>query len=173
MVLHGEGAVGGGGQPFAAVVVEVDVRGDDASGQSGRVYGETVIVAGDLHRAALRYLHRLIAAAMAEFELVGLRPQRQPQNLMPQADAEDGFVSQQLGYRLNGVGNGRRIARPIRKEDTIRFQSQRLSRRRRRRDYRHPATISGQQAQNVALDAKIIGYDVEFRISDFGFRISD
>jgi hypothetical protein len=54
-----------------------------------------VIVAGNLHFAVGRHLHRLVAAAMAKFELVGLGPQRQGQNLVPQADAKDGLLAQQ------------------------------------------------------------------------------
>ena len=93
MVLDGESLVIGRGQPFAAVVVEVDVGGGYAGWQGGRIHGEAMIVAGNLYSAAFGNLHRLVAAAVAKFELVGLRAQRQTQNLMSQADAKNGFLA--------------------------------------------------------------------------------
>ena len=94
MVLDGEGVMIGGDETFTAVVVQVNVRDGDIGGQGAGVYGETMIVAGDLHSVVVGELHGLVATAMPEFEFVGVRPQGQGQDLMPQADAEDGFLPQ-------------------------------------------------------------------------------
>ena len=94
MILYREGVVVGGDEAFTAVVVQVDVGNGDIGGQGVGVYGETVIVAGDLHGVVVGELHGLITAAMPKFEFVGVCPQGQRQDLMPQADAEDGFLPQ-------------------------------------------------------------------------------
>ena len=94
MVLYREGVMVGGDETFTAVVVQVDVGDGDIGGQGASVYGEAVIVAGDLHGVAVGKLHGLVAAAMAEFEFVGVCPQGQGQDLMPQTDAEDGFLAE-------------------------------------------------------------------------------
>lgn len=49
MILDGEGMMVGSGETFTAVVVQVDVGYGDIGGQGAGVYGEAVIVAGDLH----------------------------------------------------------------------------------------------------------------------------
>lgn len=94
MVLDGEGVMIGGDETFTAVVVQVDVGDGDIGGQGVGIYGETMIVTGDLHGVVVGELDGLVAAAMPEFEFVGVRPQGQGQDLMPQTDAEDRFLSQ-------------------------------------------------------------------------------
>jgi hypothetical protein len=54
-----------------------------------RIDSESVILAGDLDAAcALVVQYRLVRAAVAELELVGLRARREREQLMPEADAE-------------------------------------------------------------------------------------
>ena len=73
----------GGVETFTAVVVQVDVGDGDSGGQGAGVYGEAMIVARDLHGVVVGKLDGLVAAAMPEFEFVGVRPQGQRQDLMP------------------------------------------------------------------------------------------
>ncbi len=77
-------------EAFERVVVEVDVRGLAADFfEAVRIDREAVVLAGDLDLAGVQVLHRLIAAAMAELELECLGAQRQAQQLVAEADAED------------------------------------------------------------------------------------
>ena len=44
-------------------------------------------------------MHRLVAAVMAELELVGLAAERQAEDLVAEADAEDRLLADQLAHR--------------------------------------------------------------------------
>ena len=57
---------------------------------------------GDFHPAGRLVQHRLIRAAVAELELVGLGAAGQGQQLVPQANAEDRLLAQQAADRLAG-----------------------------------------------------------------------
>ena len=61
-----------------------------------RVDGEAVILGRDLDLLALEVQHRMIAAVMAELQLVRLAAQSQAQNLMAEADAEDRLLTEQI-----------------------------------------------------------------------------
>ena len=50
---------------------------------------EAVIVRGDLDSLRELIDHRMIRAAMAEFQLVSLAAEREPEDLVAEADAED------------------------------------------------------------------------------------
>ena len=76
MILHGEHR-----QRFVAkagdgVVVEVYVRYLDIGGQRIGVDREAVIMGGDLDLAGSQVFYWLVAAAVAEFHLVGFRTER-------------------------------------------------------------------------------------------------
>ena len=51
-----------------------------------------VVLAGDVGPAVLQILHRVVAPPVAEAHLPGLRPGGQGQQLVPQADGEEGQV---------------------------------------------------------------------------------
>ena len=59
------------------------------SGSVFVVHREAVVLAGDLDLAGGEVLHRLVGAAMAAVQLVGARAERQRQQLVAEADAED------------------------------------------------------------------------------------
>ena len=83
---------------------------------------EAVIVRGDFD--ALRELvdHRMIGAAMAEFQLVSLAAEREPENLMAEADAEDRRLADQpphvVDLRVQRLG----IAGAVREKHAIGLQ---------------------------------------------------
>ena len=57
---------------------------------------EAVIVRGDFDLAGELVQHRMIRAAMAELQLVGLAAEREAEDLMAEADAEDRRLADQL-----------------------------------------------------------------------------
>ena len=55
--------------------------------------GEAVVLGRDLDLVRGEVLHRVVAAAMAELQLERLPAQRQAEDLMAEADAEDRHVA--------------------------------------------------------------------------------
>lgn len=74
------------------VVVQVDVCHLDVRRQAVGSDGKSMIVRGDLDLASSEILDRLVTAAMAEFELVGLASKRFADQLMAEANAEHWFL---------------------------------------------------------------------------------
>ena len=83
-------------QAFERRVVEVHVRQLDF-GLRKRIGidGEVVIVRSDLDLAGCQLLHGMISAMVAEFQLIGLSPQSNSYELMPQANSEYRLPSHQ------------------------------------------------------------------------------
>ena len=61
----------------------------------------------------------------------------------------------------DGVVAGLRVARAVTQENTIRIHRKYLICRRLCRHHRHAAAVLGEDAQNVALDAEVVGDDVQ------------
>src|SRR5678816_1117936 len=74
------------------LIVQVDTIHAYVRRQRFCVHRETVILRRDLHLAAFEILHRLVSAAMAEFQLERLPAERLPEDLVPQANPENGNV---------------------------------------------------------------------------------
>src|SRR5450759_459805 len=112
---------------------------------------------GDLDLARGQLLHRMISAVVAEFQLESLSPERDARELMPQANSENRLPSHQPPNVIDRVGAGLGIAWAVRQEHYVGLKSQHVLRRRLPRDDRHLAAFSPQLAQDVLLDAKVIG----------------
>ena len=74
---------------FDRVVVEIDVRHLEALRNRLGQHREVVVLGRDLDRPRLQVLHRMVAAPVAEFQLIGLGTAGQANHLMAQADTED------------------------------------------------------------------------------------
>ena len=55
-----------------------------------------MVLAGDFDLAGLEILDGVVGAAVAELELLGLGAERQRENLVAEADAEDRDLTEQL-----------------------------------------------------------------------------
>ena len=108
-------------------------------------------------------MHRVVGAVVAELELVGLAAQRQPEDLVAEADAEHRQLRpRQLARRFDRVADrgrdrrgrstGRR--RPASCASTSRAGVVAGT-------TRDPAARRAQPAQDAALDAEVVGDDVE------------
>src|SRR6185437_11769005 len=134
---------------------------------------KVVVVGGDLDLAGRLLPHRMVAAVVAELELVGLAAQRQPDQLVPEADAEDGHAAQEPANALHRIRARLRIAGAIREKHAVRLQRQHFRRWRLGRHHLHPATVGGELAQDVALDAEVVrdhpraGRGARPRVRDF------
>ena len=80
-------------QALERIVVQVDVgQINFALLQRVGIDGEVVVVRGDLDLAGCQLLDRMIAAVVSELQLVGLAAQGEPDELVAEADAEDGTL---------------------------------------------------------------------------------
>ena len=68
---------------------------------------------------------------------------------------------QEFADRVDGIGAGLRIAGPVRKEHAIGLQCQHFGRRRLCRHHGDATARIGQQPQDVALDAEIVGHHMQ------------
>jgi len=98
-------------QAFDGVVVEVNLSDLGAVFlEAGGVGGETVVLGGDGDFSGLEVFHRLVAAAVAEFEFKGRTAEGVREHLVAEADAENRVIGNQLGYGLVDVAEGSGIA---------------------------------------------------------------
>ena len=111
----------------------------------------------------------MVGAVMAEFQFKGLPSQSQSANLMPKANPENRDVPDHFANVFNGVPHGLRIARSVRKEDTVGLHRQNVFGGGLRRHDVHLAIVVHEQPQNVLLNPVVIGdYAVFPRL---GFRV--
>ena len=89
--------------------------------KAGRIDAKTVILTRDLHSAGDAVAHRLIGAAMAEFELERLCAKRQSQKLMAETDAEGWDFTGDFAQRHHGFFHGRRIAGTVGDKQPVGF----------------------------------------------------
>src|SRR5579872_2549821 len=122
-----------------------------------------MVMRGDLDLPGLQLLHRMIPAMMPELQLERFPAQRYPRELMPQANSEDRLPPHEPSNRIDRIRAGLGIAGAVGKKYAVRFQSQHIFRWSLRRNDGHFASLAAQLAQNVLLDAEIVGDDVESR----------
>ena len=88
-------------------------------GDGGGNNDKSVILRGDFNLPRLFLPHWLVDAVMAEFQFFRFSPCGLSEDLVPQADAKDRYLSQDKGCRCHQVGEGSRISRAIGKENPI------------------------------------------------------
>ena len=125
------------------------------------LHGIAVILArdGDLSRG--QFLHRVIAAPVAELQLIGLRSAGKRQELMSQADAEQGNSSPKCRERPDHLRHIRRVSRPVGDEDAVRRQGEDLLRWRIEGHHGHVAVIPIQHPDDVQLQAAVDHHHVK------------
>ena len=108
-------------------------------------------------------MHRMVGAVMAELHLDGLRARREAQQLVAEADAEDRHVRLPRNSRSPRSRSRRAPDRPgpFDRNTPSGLSASTSARRRLRRHHRHAAAVVGEQPQDVALDAEVVGHDVQ------------
>ena len=109
-------------EPRDRAIIQMDPR-DDAPRRLQRlpIDREPVILARDRHATGLRIQHRLVRAAMPERELIGLRPDRLRQQLVPEADPEHRNLRPEIEHAPDNLCRLRhrgRVTGPVRDEQT-------------------------------------------------------
>src|SRR5258708_33787154 len=101
-------------EAFQGLVVEIDVGELDVVLAEGvGIDREAVVLGRDLDPAVAQILDRMIAAAVSELQFVGLSAEGQAEELMAEADTEDGNLPDEMADVLLRVCDRLRIARPV------------------------------------------------------------
>src|SRR5215813_2376966 len=107
-------------QALERVVIQIDVRElDFALLQRVGIDGEVVVVRRDLDLAALDALHWMIAAVVAEFQLVCPATECTADELVSEADAENRSLAHESADIVARVIYRLGIAGAIRQKDTV------------------------------------------------------
>jgi hypothetical protein len=107
------------------------------------------------------HLHRVVGAVVTELHLHGARAAGQGQQLVAQADTEQRDVRvEQFADRLDGVVAGLRVAGAVAQEDAVGLIASTSSAGVCAGTTVISAAAIGEHAQDVALDAEVVGDDV-------------
>ena len=165
MVLHAEYPVVGTFQPLHGVVQKVYM-----GCRQGRitktcdVYRIGMVLGSDFHVSCFEILYRVVAAAVAEFQLVGFGTVGQRDDLVPQTDTEYGVFSPQLPNQLNHTLHILRISGAVGQEYTVRRKRVNLLGSHIPWKNRHITAPAVQAADNILLHAAVNGCDAVFRV---------
>src|ERR1019366_2138884 len=97
VVLEAEEGLLAVAEAFEVLVVQIDVGDFDVVEiERVRVHGEAVIVRGDLDAAGDLIADGVVGAAMSELELVGFAAEGQAEQLVTEADAENGLLADEF-----------------------------------------------------------------------------
>ena len=117
---------------------------------------ETVVLRRDFDAACGQILDRVVAAVVAELELVGGTAKGVTNKLMPKADARDRERTHEFAHQSNFRSQGGRVAGAVGKEHALCPAGLGLRSAEVRRHRQRLKTGLAQAAQNVPLDAIII-----------------
>lgn len=144
------------GKTFQRAVVQVYVR-DDHIGNVVDIHTETVVLGRDFHMPGREVFNRVVTAVVAEFQLAGRAAQSVAEKLMAEADARHGIACDKLLDGHDFVGEGRRIAGAVGQEHGLSAAGLDLFGGEGRRNDQHVEALLGQKAQDVPLDAEVVG----------------
>src|SRR5918993_5255682 len=110
MVLHAPGSLPRACDAFDGAVVEVAVGQVDAVRERILAYGEAVVLASYLDAPRLQVPDGMVRAVVAEGQLVGLATEREPEELVSEADPERGHLTEQRTQSIDRRSECGRIA---------------------------------------------------------------
>lgn len=120
MILDRENWQGPMPHTLKGLVVEVDMGYLNLRIFDGiYIYTEAVVLGGNLHLACQKILYRVVCTTVTEFQLIGLAAKGKPQELVAQANPEDGIVWNQAFDGVNGIGDRLGVPGAIGKYDAI------------------------------------------------------
>ena len=132
----------------------------DQRAEAGEQDPEAVVLGGDLHAAGEQVHHGVVAAAMAELELLDLGAGGLADHLMPQADAEHGQLAEQLLDLGVGAADGVGIARSVGQEHAVGLHGQHVLGGRVPRNDREVAAAADEVLKDRQLRAAVVGDDL-------------
>ena len=182
MILHGERRDVEAPQTLERPVVQVPVGELDAPERRPHdvpiarppvgLDREPVVVARDLDAAGPQVLHGLVRAAVPERQLGRPTAEREPQELVPEADAEHRHSPEQLAARVDPIRRRGGVARPVGQDHAVESAGAHLGGRRRRRDDGRLDPGRREPAEDVPLQAEVVGRH-PIHVTELGARRSD
>lgn len=109
-MLNRENRIFGAPHAFDGFVVEVDMGHFDKIRKRFVIGRETVILSSDRDLAGAEIFDWMITAAVTKFELVGSAPKAVGQDLVAEADPEDGDLPNQLSDLFMNISEGSRVS---------------------------------------------------------------
>ena len=129
----------------------------DKFAQAGKQDAEAMILRGDLHAPGQKVHDGVVAATMAELQLLDLSAGGLADHLVSQTDAEDGHLAQQLFNLRVSAAHRIRIARTVGKEHAVRLHCKHVFSRSVPRNHREIAAATHKILQDGELRAAIVG----------------
>ena len=103
MILNGEDGQVFVAQPFYRTIIQINMGDFQLFGQTIGIDRVAVVLGGDMSASGGQFFHRMIAAAVAEFQFEGLSAEGMGDQLVAQADAHDGFFAGQSAHGIDGI----------------------------------------------------------------------
>src|SRR5579862_3140207 len=123
---------------------------------------EPVVLTGNEDAAGIEFLHGMVRAMVAEFHLHGASASGESEDLMSETDAEHRQIRLEKGARRrDGVVTRLRVTGSVGEKYAVRLEGECLLGAGLRGYDGHAAAAVGEQAQDVALDAEVVGHDVQ------------
>ena len=158
VVLDAEGGRTVDGQTLEGAVVEAHVGLGHVRHRSG-FHREVVVLAGDLDAPGGSAANRHIATVVAEAHLEGPPAQGQGQQLVAEANPEDGNRADERPQRLHDRAGHRRVSRSVAEEHSVGLARQHLCRWCVGWHDGHGGQLA-QAAKDGGLDAEVVGHHV-------------
>ncbi len=127
-----------------------------------------MVLRGDGDGPRVLIAHRVVAPAMAEFQLEGLPAQRQAHDLVTETNAKHRPLPHQFAHDGHSISGSFGVPRAVGQENAIRLQRQRLGSRESGRHHGHITTGIDEVAQNIVLDAEVVSHHAIARSHGFG-----
>ena len=169
---------------FHRFIVDINSNDPDIRRAGSGVNGKTMVLGSNIDFIIFEIFYRLVGTTMSEFKFVSPGAESQSQDLMAQADAEQGILFRESPDGRHGLFDDRRmgwVAGPVRNQNTIRFEFIYLGRP---NIVRHPdngAVTENQLPDNVFFDSAIdqnylrsvfvLINDLSFGGGDFGYQV--
>jgi hypothetical protein len=118
-----------------------------------------VILRGDFDLIGEEILHRMVGTVVAKFQLVRFAAQREAAELVAEADAEDRHAAGKVADIFDSEGGWLGIAGAVGEENTVGLHGEDIFGRGLRGDDGDIAMMVDEQAQDVLLDAEVVGDD--------------
>ncbi len=175
MTLKAKRGLVGAGQALQRAVKQADVGGAQVGGERFLIHRETVVLAGDADAAGVQVFNGVIGPVVAELHLESFGTTGQGHDLVTQADAEGGDAGfDQFARGGNSVITGLGVAWSVGQKEAVGFEFEYLGSRGLRGHDGDLAAALGQHAQDVFLDAKVVGHHMKLRrglCAEAGFAV--
>jgi len=159
VVLDGEDRGVAVAEAFDGLVIEIDVGDLDVGGEGVGVDGEAVVLAGDGDRAGAEVFDGLVAAAVAEGEFKGFSAEGVAEDLVAEADGEDGFTAEELADLVVDVVEGGWVAGAVGEEDAVGVEGEDIGGGGAGVDDLDGEAFLAETAEDVEFDAEVEGDD--------------